>query len=55
MGKEIAGMDVAVGAVVSDGERRSSTPSTAQDDAAVAALRRASGGAFRASRTWCCG
>jgi hypothetical protein len=38
MDKEIAGMDVAVGAVGSESERRSSTLSTAQDDGAVAAL-----------------
>jgi len=38
MDKEIEGMDVAVGAGGSEGERRSSTLSTAQDDAAVAAL-----------------
>ena len=38
MDKEIAGMDVAVGAVGSEGERRSSTLSTAPDDGAVAAL-----------------
>ena len=38
MDKEIAGMDVAVGAVDSEGERRSSTLSTARDDEAVAAL-----------------
>ena len=38
MDEEIAGMDVAVGAVGSEGERRSSTLSTAQDDGAVAAL-----------------
>jgi hypothetical protein len=37
MDKEIE-TDVAVGAVVSEGERRSSTLSTARDDAAVAAL-----------------
>lgn len=38
MDKEIEGMDVAVGAVVSEGERRSSTLSTARDDEVVAAL-----------------
>jgi hypothetical protein len=38
MDEEIAGMDVAVGAVGSEGERRSSTLSTAPDDGAVAAL-----------------
>jgi transposase len=38
MDKEIEGMDVAVGSVVSEGERRSSTLSTARDDEAVAAL-----------------
>ena len=38
MDEEIAGMDVAVGAVVSEGERRSSMLSTARDDGAVAAL-----------------
>lgn len=38
MDKEIEGMDVAVGAVVSEGERRSSTLSTARDDEEVAAL-----------------
>ena len=38
MDKEIEGMDVAVGAVGSEGERRSSTLSTARDDGAVAAL-----------------
>lgn len=43
MDKEIAGMDVAVGAVDSEGERRQSllstgTLSTARDDEAVAAL-----------------
>jgi transposase len=38
MDKEIEGTDVAVGAVGSEGERRSSTLSTAQDDGAVAAL-----------------
>ena len=36
--EENPGMDVAVGAVGSGGERRSSTLSTAQDDGAVAAL-----------------
>ena len=38
MDENIAGMDVAVGAVGSEGERRSSVLSTAQDDGAVAAL-----------------
>ena len=38
MDEEIAGMDVAVGAVGSEGERRLSTLSTAEDDGAVAAL-----------------
>ena len=38
MDKEIEGMDVAVGAVGSEGEWRSSTLSTAQDDGAVAPL-----------------
>ena len=38
MDKEIEGPDVSVGAVGSEGERRSSTLSTAQDDGAVAAL-----------------
>lgn len=38
MDKEIEGMDVAVGAVVGEGERRSSTLSTARDDEVVAAL-----------------
>ena len=38
MDKEIEGVDVAVEAVVSEGERRSSTLSTARDDEAVAAL-----------------
>ncbi len=39
MDKEIEGVDVAVGAVGSEGERRSSTLSTARDDdGAVAAL-----------------
>jgi len=38
MDKEIEGMEVAVGAVGSEGERRSSTLSMAQDDGAVAAL-----------------
>lgn len=38
MDKAIEGMDGAVGAVVSGGERRSSPLSTARDDAAVAAL-----------------
>ena len=38
MDKEIEGTDVAVGAVGSEGERRSSTLSMAQDDGAVAAL-----------------
>ena len=37
MDENIAGMDVAVGAVGSGGERRSSVLSTAQDDGAVAA------------------
>jgi transposase len=38
MDKEIEGMDVAVGAVGSEGEWRSSTLPTARDDEAVAAL-----------------
>jgi len=38
MDKEIAGMEVAVGAVGSEGELVSSTLSTARDDAAPAAL-----------------
>jgi transposase len=38
MDKAIEGVDVAVGAVVSEGERRSSTLSPARDDEAVAAL-----------------
>ena len=38
MDEEIARMDVAVGAVGSEGELRSSTLSTARDDEAVAAL-----------------
>jgi hypothetical protein len=38
MDENIAGMDVAVGAVGSEGERRSSVLSTAQDDGAVTAL-----------------
>jgi hypothetical protein len=38
MDEENPGMDVAVGAVGSGGERRSSTLSTAQDDGVVAAL-----------------
>ena len=38
MDKEIEGMDAAVGAVVSEGGRRSSTLSTARDDEVVAAL-----------------
>ena len=38
MDKEIEGTDVAVGAVGSEGERGSSTLSTAPDDGAVAAL-----------------
>src|SRR5512147_877115 len=38
MDENIAGMDVAVGAVGSEGERRSSVLSTAQNDGAVAAL-----------------
>ena len=55
MDEEIAGMDVAVGAVGSGGERRSSTLPTAQDDGASQHWRPVSGGAFRASGTWCCG
>jgi transposase len=38
MDEKIAGMDVAVGAVGSEGERRSSTLSTAHNDQAVAPL-----------------
>ncbi len=38
MDKEIEGVDVAVGAVGSEGERRSSTLSMAQDEGAVGAL-----------------
>src|SRR5512134_1061084 len=38
MDKEIEGTDVAVGAVGSEGERRSSTLSMAQDEGAVGAL-----------------
>ena len=38
MDNEIEGMDVAVGAVVSEGEQRSSTLSTAHDDRPVAPL-----------------
>jgi hypothetical protein len=38
MDENITGMDVAVGAVGSEGERRSSVLSTAQNDGAVAAL-----------------
>ena len=38
MDEENPGMDVAVGVVGSEGERRSSTLPTAQDDGAVAAL-----------------
>ena len=38
MDKAIEGVDAAVGAVVSEGERRSSTLSPARDDEAVAAL-----------------
>ena len=38
MDKEIEGVDVAVGAVVSEGEQRSSPLSTARDEGAVAAL-----------------
>ena len=49
MDKEIGGMDVAVGTVGSEGERRSSTLSTARDDEAVAAL--APGQRWSLSRT----
>ena len=55
MDKEIEGTDVAVGAVGSEGERRSSALSPARDDESVAPLSLASGGALRASARWCCG
>jgi len=55
MDKEIEGMDVAVGAVGSEGERGSSTLSTARDDEGRSQhWCWASGGAFRASGRWCC-
>ena len=53
---EFEATDVAVGAVGSEGERRSSTLSPARDDESIALLAPlGSGGAFRASATWCCG
>jgi hypothetical protein len=55
MDEEIAGMDVAVGAVGSEGERRLSALSTAQDDGALAALAPGQRWSLRASATWCCG
>ena len=51
--KDIEEADPAVGAVGSEGARRSSTPSMARDERPAARWRRASGGARRATR--CCG
>ena len=55
MDKEIEGMEVAVGAVGSEGERRSSTLSTPKMMGRWRRWRPVSGGAWRASARWCCG
>jgi hypothetical protein len=54
MDKEIAGADVAVGAVGSEGEQRSSTLSPARMTRASRRWRLVSDGALRASAMSCC-